>query len=533
VTGRADIPIVLCCAEDDEPPLASVVDQLHREGMAPELVTGVELDVATFSASVDEARGPALYVICQSASLDRGMARRLTGLFSARRGAGQRIVTVTFQPGRPLAILPAIRVAFQQAMLAAGEVLDDAASGGAHLRDVVESMTDAPVAIAAPLGMPAPVVRDGPDPDAERLAMELSQGLAEAEAILDRRSEERRESAPASRPRARSGSAAPAIVETPPRARPELARAPQRLPPEAVPHASNSAAPPLPMTLSAALDAVVPSHSGVMRAIVETDPDTSRLPRNERPEPPRIVRGPEESGGNRWLLAAAGLGVAVILALALLQIVQPKDDAVASDRTPAGAGTERAKNDDAAPASAGVQPTAPNLRTLPVADAPVAGDAKAEPSTPVADTPPSTPEIAAPPSDPPPSSKPSSVPPAPPVTSKRDADALALEQAARDGKLTAIGKLYVVKIGTDTTTWNEAASNCRSKSVAGVGGFRLPSRGELRRLRSAKVLDGASYWSRDKGEAGDEAFTVDGGSGNEVVYLIEEPNGAAICVRAK
>ena len=89
MTGRADIPIVLCCAEDDEPPLAKVVDQLHREGMAPELVTGVELDAATFSASVDEARGPALYVICQSASLDRATARRLTGLFSARRGAGQ------------------------------------------------------------------------------------------------------------------------------------------------------------------------------------------------------------------------------------------------------------------------------------------------------------------------------------------------------------------------------------------------------------------------------------------------------------
>lgn len=522
MTGRADIPIVLCCAEDDEPPLAKVVDQLHREGMAPELVTGVELDVGTFSASVDEARGPALYVICQSGSLDRATARRLTGLFSARRGAGQRVVTVTFQPGRPLAILPAIRVAFQQAMLAAGEVLEDAASGGAHLRDVVESMTESPVAVAAPLGSPAPVMREGPDPDAERLARELAEGLAEAEAILDRRADDRRE--PAARPRGRAGSAAPAIVETPPRARPELARGPQRLPAEAIPRASNDV-PPMPMTLSAALDAVVPSHSGVMRAVVETDPDTSRLPpRPERSEPPRLVRAPEESGGNRWLLAAAGLGVAVILALALLQVVQPREDAVASDRTP-----ERAKETDPSPANAGVQPAPPSTDPLPVADTPAVADTKAKAPAPSPTE--VTPVEAAVPPDPPDAGKPSSVPPAPPVTSKRDADAIALEQAARDGKVTALGKLWVVKVGTDTTTWNEAAGNCRSKLVAGVGGFRLPSRSELRRLRSAKVLGGASYWSRDKGEAGDEAFTVDGSSGNEVVYLLEEPNGAAICVR--
>ncbi len=527
MTGRADIPIVLCCAEDDEPPLAKVVDQLHREGMAPELVTGVELDVGTFSASVDEARGPALYVICQSNSLDRATARRLTGLFSARRGAGQRVVTVTFQPGRPLAILPAIRVAFQQAMLAAGEVLEDAASGGAHLRDVVESMTESPVAVAAPLGSPAPVMREGPDPDAERLARELAEGLAEAEAILDRRADDRREPAP--RPRGRAGSAAPAIVETPPRARPELARGPQRLPAEAIPRASNDV-PPMPMTLSAALDAVVPSHSGVMRAVVETDPDTSRLPpRPERAEPPRLVRAAEESGGNRWLLAAAGLGVAVILALALLQIVQPREETVASERTPAG--TERAKVDGTSPANAGVQPSPPSAPPLPVAETSAIADTKAATPAPgPTDAPPSPKTEAAVPPEPD-TGKPSSVPPAPPVTSKRDADAIALEQAAREGKLTALGKLWVVKVGTDTTTWNEAAGNCRSKLVAGVGGFRLPSRSELRRLRSAKVLGGASYWSRDKGEAGDEAFTVDGSSGNEVVYLLEEPNGAAICVR--
>ncbi|HET6583937.1 MAG TPA: hypothetical protein VFG69_10820 [Nannocystaceae bacterium] len=546
MTGRADIPIVLCCAEDDEPPLAKVVDQLHREGMAPELVTGVDVDVATFSASVDEARGPALFVICQSASLDRATARRLTGLFSARRGAGQRIVTVTFQAGRPLAILPAIRVAYQQALLAAGEVLDEIdARGGAHLRDVVESLTEPP----PPLGTPAPVAvppaanshgrddksgpHDASGADAERLARELAEGLAEAEAILARR-----DASPKPRPRARPSPIQDIVESAPPRAEP--GRPPVRLPDLAAARAGAGASTPPPMNLAAALDAVVPSHSGVMRATVETDPDTSRLPRRAEPvEPPRVVRVTDEPGGNRWLLAAAGLGVAVIVALALLQIVQPKDDQVARERSPLPAGAE--PTHAAAPASAGVQPT--HERTLPVGEPPrttTASDPTASPTTasdPTDGGPSPTPDAKVAvetPVEPPPKTKSSpSLPPAPPLTSKRDAETAALEQAARDGKLDVVGKLFVVRAGSETTTWPEAAAHCRGKVVAGHGGFRLPSRAELRRLRGAKILGGASYWSRDKGEAGDEAFTVDGSSGNEVVYLLEEPNGATICVRTK
>lgn len=528
MTGRADIPIVLCCAEDDEPQLAQVVDQLHREGMAPELVTGVEVDVSTFSASVDEARGPALFVVCQSGTLDRATARRLTGLFSARRGAGQRIVTVTFQGSRPLAILPAIRVAFQQAVLAADEVIEEAEGGGSHLRDVVESLTDTPVAASPPPPASDLVAREPPArADAERLARELAEGLAEAEAILDRRSEDRRnEGAPRGRTR------------TPPVIMPEVsepvkpaARETQTAPARA---GAGAGAPPSPTNLAAALDAVVPSHSGVMRAAVETDPDTSRLPRREgKLEPPRVVRSADEPGGNRWLLAAAGLGVAVIVALALLQIVQPQAEPSARERSAPFSASDRAKNDGASPASAGVQPTVPNARALPVAETPTVVEAKAPPPAsdpppmdPI-DTPPTEAAVAAD------ATKAASVPPAPPVTSKRDAETTLFDHAAREGKLDVVGRLWVAKISSETTTWHEAASRCRTKQVAGVGGFRLPTRSDLRRLRNAKVLEATSYWSRDKGEAGDEAFTLDGGSGNELVYLLEEPNGAAICVRTR
>jgi len=203
VTGRPEIPIVLCCAEDDEPALAKILDQLHHEGLTPELVTGVEVDVAPFSKAVDAERGPALFVLCQSMALDRGIARRLTGLFSARRGAGQRIVTVSFNPARPLAILPAIRLALQQAELAAHEVIDDEApADGAHLRDVVESLTEPPAispqSTEFARARPDPIFDDSPRPrapgtdpsvDPERLARELAAGLAEAEAILDRRAD--------------------------------------------------------------------------------------------------------------------------------------------------------------------------------------------------------------------------------------------------------------------------------------------------------------------------------------------------------
>src|SRR5690606_846320 len=106
---RFHIPLLLCCAEDNEVGLVKVVDALHREGMAPEVVPGVELDPAVLGEAVDRTDGPALFVLCQTDELEKAAIRRLTGLFSARRGPGQQLVTVSLNAAHPLAVLPTIR----------------------------------------------------------------------------------------------------------------------------------------------------------------------------------------------------------------------------------------------------------------------------------------------------------------------------------------------------------------------------------------------------------------------------------------
>ena len=158
---RGDIPIIICCAEDDEPVLAKVVDELRREGLSPELVPGIEFDSNLLAAAVDAAAAEALFVLCGSVALDKAALRRLTGLFSARSGPGQRIISTSFTPSRPLAVLPAIRGALKEMRLA-----DEQASAAemdtpstAHLRDVVEAFVD-------PAPPPAPRVSTRAEPPA-------------------------------------------------------------------------------------------------------------------------------------------------------------------------------------------------------------------------------------------------------------------------------------------------------------------------------------------------------------------------------
>ena len=85
VEERFHVPLLLCCAEENEVALVRVVDELHKEGRAPEVVAGVDLDGNLLSAAVDRTDGPALFVLCQTDELDRTATRKLSGLFSARK----------------------------------------------------------------------------------------------------------------------------------------------------------------------------------------------------------------------------------------------------------------------------------------------------------------------------------------------------------------------------------------------------------------------------------------------------------------
>lgn len=142
------LPIVLCCAEESEVALVAVVDALHRDGHAPEVVPGVETDTSLLTAATDRVRGPALFVLCQSDDLDRFQVRRLEGLFSARKGPAHRMITVEVAQRSTAAIVSEVRAAAREVSHGRGGRDDD---DGSYMRDVVK-----PTSVAAVPGATIP-----------------------------------------------------------------------------------------------------------------------------------------------------------------------------------------------------------------------------------------------------------------------------------------------------------------------------------------------------------------------------------------
>jgi hypothetical protein len=534
VKARGDIPIILCCSEDDEPALAKVVDELLREGMAPELVPGVEFDSNLMSSAVDAAANGALFVLCISPALDKTIARKLTGLFSARSGRGQKIISTAFTPSRPLAILPSIRGALKEMRLSEDEVErleDETPERACNLRDVVE-------AFAEPEAAPPP--SNVSQVDAEALARELAMGMAEAEAILERREQQARPVPRRPTPRRPT----PAPVE-PRRATPAPITPPRRAP------VSDARREPSVGMVERHLESQLPH----VEALV-TDGDPSRkIPRSMIPPPPRALA--DEPQGNRWLLAFAGVDIAGIVVLALLQLFRPGEgDAArrgagvgagvpasagdggarqAGDRKrDDGAGEVAAKQDEPAPTTAVPGPSdlvgaeggaAKDDAGAAKDDGGAAKDEGGATPTPAeggAVEPATTDAVPDATND---------VPPPPKgAVSKRDIAEAALALAEQEGKLARVGKLYVLRTAGEELTWSEANSRCAGRRINGVGGFHLPSANEIMRLRGARLVGSGTWWTRKKA-ADDEAIAIDAASGATHVYLTIEPAGRAICVR--
>jgi len=243
----------------------------------------------------------------------------------------------------------------------------------------------------------------------------------------------------------------------------------------------------------------------------------------------------DEPRGNRLLLLFAGVGIAGILALAAMQLLQPRTEPAPS-RAPArtAAAPESTTTTTIASANAPaavVAPTVPAEAPAVPAPATPGGTAEAPAGTDVAPigtdaSPPQTP-TATPPSI-------STPPAAPGVQSRRDLDLAALELGVTEGKLVRLGRLWATRGAVaEDTTWDDAVRRCRSRRINGMQGFRLPGARELRKLRAARVITAGTYWTRDTYGAGDEAIAFDGATGVTSEYPTTEPAGHALCVRLR
>ncbi len=287
----------------------------------------------------------------------------------------------------------------------------------------------------------------------------------------------------------------------------------------------------------------VPLPDAIPTELTPTDARRRRrAPEDDSPPPPSPLERSESRRG--WLLAT--LGAVALGGVAMLAVQEPERPV--TDGAPAAAASAPAKAtkkpdvggaappveqqaepptpvEPEAPAepTPNPEPTSEGVGELPEAPAPdVAVPVTPEPVAPEPVAPAAEAEL------PTPQPVPTSVPPPP-----ADSEALKVDDAIRSGKVRAIDSLLIAKAGSDSVDWAQAKSSCRRKRVAGLPGWRLPSRRELARLRRSRIIESGTHWSREKGPHDDDAYAVNAKSGAENLYLQEEPAARAQCVRTR
>lgn len=135
---RFEVALTLACAEDDELALLPVIEALKERGIRPEVVPGVDREPTMLGRAVDNGK-PGLFLVCRSRLLDEGTFRRLEGLFSARRGPGQDLLSIEVDGvDRTVdAILERVAAFSGQDLVTGEHDLDEEASGE-NFRDVVQ-----------------------------------------------------------------------------------------------------------------------------------------------------------------------------------------------------------------------------------------------------------------------------------------------------------------------------------------------------------------------------------------------------------
>jgi len=484
---RRPIPLYLCCAEDNEVALIQVIDELHREGHTPEVVSGLDLDPSVLGLAVDRAKGEGLFVFCLSDELDRAAVRRLDGLFSARRGPGQRCITVPLNPKQPLSMLPRIREAIR------GPVSPSSGDRRPKTDDAFRREVVAPVDFAPPWDSHA--VREG-------LARRMHRELSAAEALLEQREQ-----------RAERSRESPLRGGTRVQGRVPVPRGPIRPSRDAFVQEPTHPPVPAPVVAPAAW-----SSSELAVTAEPSDPAISsglfpRIPPERIPRPTRsfpAVSTTSRRSGSRavWVGAVAALGGLGLMAV--LYVSQGHE----LRASPVQAGVVALRSEPAvAPqgtsASVASRVAPPSSETPPAAGAPL------------------EPEGSAPPLRRPPHHG-GGTPPPPNPAPRVDPRARAIERAVDAGHVRQIGDAVLLPASSETLDWASAARYCREHAPAGLPGFELPSSAQLRRLLTA--LPAGAYWVRDAAPSDDEARALDRSSAKVHVYLRVETAAKAACV---
>lgn len=199
----------------------------------------------------------------------------------------------------------------------------------------------------------------------------------------------------------------------------------------------------------------------------------------------------------------------------------------------AGAGQSADPPSEPAPAKPESAPAEPEPPEAPDTAAPAA--TPAAPPTPAAEPPPEPkPE---PKPEPTPEPKPKKVrepKPLSPAAARRATRAAAgLRGAVASGQVKRSRENFAVTTaGGDEMGWDEAKATCSSLSVDGVGGWKLPSRGDAREIHRGNAATRGAYWTRQRGPHDDTIYVYDPRTRRSSPWLDQEI-ASVVCVQPR
>lgn len=111
--------------------------------------------------------------------------------------------------------------------------------------------------------------------------------------------------------------------------------------------------------------------------------------------------------------------------------------------------------------------------------------------------------------------------------------ATGLRSALKDGRVKASRENFaVVSADGDEVGWSDAKAACAGVNVDGVGGWRLPSRGEAREIQRGKAAPRDAYWTRQRGPHDDTIYVHDPRTRRSSPWLDQEI-ASVVCVQPK
>jgi hypothetical protein len=140
VSAVQSISVILCCAQVDAVHVLPLAEYLRSKGTKVRLLEGIDDDAHLLGASLDLETGACMFVACLSDTLGPKDFRRLTGIYSARKGPQHYLADIMVEPDELPAMIESINVALDRAgkVIASGDRDKRANSRGpTRLRDVV------------------------------------------------------------------------------------------------------------------------------------------------------------------------------------------------------------------------------------------------------------------------------------------------------------------------------------------------------------------------------------------------------------